>query len=155
MYTIGEVSKMFDLSISTLRFYDKVGLLRNVKRKNGIRQFDDNDVEVLLLIECLKNSGMQIKDIKIFLDWCAEGDATLSKRYEMFQKQREKILNEIEKLKDTLDLINFKCWYYQEAVKNETDKNLKNLDVSKMPEKIRECYQKSHKCIKNNKNAKF
>lgn len=149
MYTIGEVSKMFDLSISTLRFYDKVGLLRNVKRKNGIRQFDDNDVEILLLIECLKNSGMQIKDIKIFLDWCAEGDATLSKRYEMFQKQRQKVLEEIKTLENSLSLIDFKCWYYFEAVKEGTDKNLKNLDVDKMPKNIRELYQKAHKGIKN------
>ena len=67
MYTIGQIAEKFDLSISTIRYYDKEGLLPNIKRKNGIRQFDDQDLEVFLVIECLKKSGMQIKEIKQFL----------------------------------------------------------------------------------------
>ena len=150
MYTIGEISEMFNLSVSALRYYDKEGLLPNVKRENGIRKFDESDVESLLLIECLKKSGMQIKDIKIFLDWCQEGDSTLSKRLQMFQDQKEKILKEIKDFESTLDLINFKCWYYSEAVKLGTDKELKKLDKNKMPKDIKKLYDKSHKKIRSN-----
>ena len=117
MYTIGQIADKFDLSISTIRYYDKEGLLPNIKRKNGIRQFDDQDLEVFLVIECLKKSGMQIKEIKQFLLWVDEGNSTLNKRLEMFKNQKQKVLNQIKELESTLNLINYKCWYYGEAVK--------------------------------------
>ena len=63
-YTIGEISKRLDMQPSTLRYYDKEGLMPNVKRTNGgIRIFDDSDYELLTLIECLKRTGMSLKDI--------------------------------------------------------------------------------------------
>lgn len=144
MYTIGEISNKFNLSISTIRYYDKEGLFPNVKRKNGIRQFDDNDVESILIIECLKKSGMQIKEIKQFLDWCNIGDSTLNKRLNMFNTQKNKILFQIEELKKALNLIEYKCWYYQEAVKRGTDKDMKNLDIDSLPIQIKNLYIKAH-----------
>ena len=145
MYTIGEISNKFNLSISTIRYYDKEGLFPNVKRKNGIRQFDDNDVESILIIECLKKSGMQIKEIKQFLDWCNIGDSTLNKRLNMFNTQKNKILFQIEELKKALNLIEYKCWYYQEAVKRGTGKDMKNLDIDSLPIQIKNLYIKAHK----------
>ena len=64
MYTIGEISKMFHVPVSTLRYYDKEGLFPNLERSSGIRQFSDKEIETMKLIECLKRSGMEIKDIK-------------------------------------------------------------------------------------------
>ena len=64
MYSIGEISKMFDLPISTLRYYDKEGLFPHLKRVNGVRQFSENEIETLRIIDCLKRSGLEIKDIK-------------------------------------------------------------------------------------------
>lgn len=144
MYTIGEISNKFNLSISTIRYYDKEGLFPNVERKNGIRQFSDSDVESILVIECLKKSGMQIKEIKRFLDWCNQGDGTLQKRYEMFIDQKEKVLSQIAELEKALNLINYKCWYYQEACKQGTDKNIKNLDIKDMPVQIQNLYRQIH-----------
>ena len=145
MYTIGQIADKFDLSISTIRYYDKEGLLPNIKRKNGIRQFDDQDLEVFLVIECLKKSGMQIKEIKQFLLWVDEGNSTLNKRLEMFKNQKQKVLNQIKELESTLNLINYKCWYYDEAVKQGTDENLKTLPVLSMPKEIQNYYKKAHK----------
>lgn len=72
MYSIGEVSKMFNLPISTLRYYDIQGLFINIERdETGIRRFNDKTIEAIRLIECLKKSGMQIKDIKEFMHWCS------------------------------------------------------------------------------------
>ena len=144
MYTIGEISNKFNLSISTIRYYDKEGLFPNVERKNGIRQFSNSDVESILIIECLKKSGMQIKEIKRFLDWCNQGDGTLQKRYKMFIDQKEKVLSQIAELEKALNLINYKCWYYQEACKQGTDKNIKNLDIKDMPVQIQNLYRQIH-----------
>lgn len=80
MYTIGQIAKMFDLPISTLRYYDKEGLFPNMARSSGIRKFSESEIETLRVIECLKKTGMEIKDIKQFMDWCAEGPSTYTKR---------------------------------------------------------------------------
>lgn len=144
MYTIGEISNKFNLSISAIRYYDKEGLFPNIERKNGIRQFSDGDVESILMIECLKKSGMQIKEIKQFLDWCKQGDSTLQKRYNMFVEQKEKVLSQIEELQKALNLIDYKCWYYQEAIKQGTDKNIRHIDISAMPDQIQNLYRKIH-----------
>lgn len=76
MYTIGQVSEMFGLPISTLRYYDKHGLFPGMERISGIRKFSEKELEALRVIECLKRSGLEIKDIKQFMDWCVEGAAT-------------------------------------------------------------------------------
>lgn len=67
MYTIGQVSEMFDLPVSTLRYYDKEGLFPELNRTSGIRQFSENEIEALRVIECLEKTGLQIKDIKQFM----------------------------------------------------------------------------------------
>ena len=62
MYTIGQVAEMFGLPISTLRYYDKQGLFPQLIRESGIRKFSENEIEALRIIECLKKSGLEIKD---------------------------------------------------------------------------------------------
>ena len=62
-YTIGEIAKRFNISISTIRYYDKEGLLPNIKRENGIRKFSEQDVETIFIIECLKKTNVELKDI--------------------------------------------------------------------------------------------
>ena len=66
MYTIGQVSEMFDLPVSTLRYYDKEGLFPGIRRDSGIRKFGEKELEALRVIECLKKSGLEIRDIKQF-----------------------------------------------------------------------------------------
>lgn len=72
MYTIGQVAEMFGLPASTLRYYDKQGLFPGLERTSGIRRFGDTELEALRVIECLKKAGMEIKDIRLFMEWCAE-----------------------------------------------------------------------------------
>lgn len=120
-YSIGEVSKMLNISISTLRYYDKEGLLPYINRTKGnTRLFSDADLESLQMIECLKNTGLQIKEIKQFFEWCEEGDASIDKRYELFMQQREKTEKQIAVLYDSLKLINYKCDYYAAAKEGRT-----------------------------------
>ncbi|WP_258880761.1 MerR family transcriptional regulator [Clostridium estertheticum] len=122
-YSIGEVSKKFNLSASTLRYYDREGLFPNLERsESSIRSFSDIDLGSLEIIECLKNTGMSIKDIKVFIDWCEQRDATLRERYEMFIERKRIIDEQMASLQKTLEVIEYKCWYYQTALEAGTEK---------------------------------
>ena len=93
LYTVSEMAKRLGVAPSTLRYYDKEGLLPFIERSDGgIRMFKDTDFEWLSIIECLKKTGMPIKEIKVFIDWCIEGDTTISKRKELIEKQRQVVL---------------------------------------------------------------
>lgn len=119
MYTIGEVAKMYGLPVSTLRYYDNQGLFPKMKRVSGIRQFGDEEVEALRIIECLKKSGLEIKDIKQFMDWCVEGPSTYRERKELLERQRDKVIADIAHMQDVLDLLNYKCDFYNKKLNNE------------------------------------
>lgn len=121
-YSIGEVAKKLNLTTSTLRYYDKEGLIPFVKRNDfGIRTFSDEDLNSLHIIECLKNTGMPIKDIKTFIDWCAEGDSTLKERYDMFVERKKLVEEQMANLQATLDTINYKCEYYKDVLEASTE----------------------------------
>ncbi|WP_270233076.1 MerR family transcriptional regulator [Lactococcus garvieae] len=144
MYTIGEVSKMFNIPISTLRYYDKEGLFPKIERKSGIRQFSEEEIEAIRVFDCLKKSGLKIKDIKHFIEWTQVGNETLQVRKELFDKQKIQIQNEIENLKKTLDMINYKCWYYNEALKAGDESSVITKIPNDLPQDIKESYFNSH-----------
>lgn len=119
--TIGEAAEKVSLSAHTIRYYDKEGLLPFVERtESGTRYFTENDLEGLEIINCLKATGMPIKEIKIFMDWCMEGDSTIKERYEMFLERREAVEAQINELRKALDRIDYKCWYYKTALEAGT-----------------------------------
>ena len=145
MYMIGQVSEMFDLPISTLRYYDKQGLFPKLARESGIRKFSDNEIEALRVIECLKKSGLEIKDIKLFMEWCTEGSVTYSNRFELIHKQKKRVEAEIQQLHKTLDMLKFKCWYYTQAMEDGNEDKAKALIPDGLPKDIRQAYDNSHK----------
>lgn len=145
MYTIGQVSEMFDLPISTLRYYDKQGLFPEIRRVSGIRKFSDTEIEALRVIECLKKSGLEIKAIKQFMDWCVEGGSTYPQRKEMFEKQKESLEAEILRMNKVLDMLKFKCWYYEQAMQDGSEDRVKMLIPDRLPDDIREAYENAHK----------
>lgn len=144
MYTIGQVSEMFGLPVSTLRYYDKEGLFPGMQRTSGIRRFGEKEIEALRVIECLKRSGLEIKDIKLFMKWCAEGSETYPQRLELFIRQKAAVESEIERMEHVLDMLNFKCWYYTEAIKDGNEDRLNRMEPEEMPEEIRQAYENSH-----------
>lgn len=144
MYTIGQVSKLFNLPVSTLRYYDKEGLFPNIKRSSGIRQFSETELETLRVIECLKKSGLEIKDIKQFINWCSEGNKTYQQRRNLFEQQKKQVEAEIERLNHVLNMIKFKCWYYDEAIKDGNEDRLSRLIPEKLPDDIRKLYESTH-----------
>lgn len=144
LYTIGQISEMFGIPISTLRYYDKEGLFPNIQRVSGIRRFDEAEIEALRVIECLKKSGLEIKDIKQFMAWCVEGSSTYSKRRELFVNQKEAVEKELEKMNAVLDMLTYKCWYYEQALNDGDEERLKSLKPQDMPEHIRKAFENSH-----------
>ncbi len=141
MYTIGQIAEMFQIPVSTLRYYDKEGLFPGLERSGGIRRFGERDVEALRVIECLKKSGLEIKDIKRFMEWCAQGSSTYPRRRELFIQQEEAVKNEMRRLEKTLAMIRYKRWYYEEAMKDGTEERVRAMTPEQMPEEIREWYR--------------
>lgn len=115
-YTIGEMAKIVNVPPSTLRYYDKEGLLPFVERtEGGIRMFKESDYEGLCIINCLKNSGMPLKDIKNFMQMVSQGDASIESRLELIEKQRTRVLQDLEKIQQLLKILDYKVWYYSTA----------------------------------------
>ena len=141
--TIGEAAEKLGISASTIRYYDKEGLLPFMDRSaGGIRIFRQEDFEWLRLIECLKATKMPIKDIKQFIGWYQDGDSTLEKRRDMFYERKKTVEAQIKALQKVLDTINFKCWYYDTAVEAGTADVLKCMAPEEVPEKIRKLKRK-------------
>lgn len=144
MYTIGQVSEMCNIPISTLRYYDKEGLFPNLERNGNIRKFSDNELEALHVIECLKKSGLEIKDIKLFFQWVAEGSSTYGCRKELFEHRKAVVEEEMKALERTHAMLEFKCWYYEQAMKDGTEDRITSMLPDKLPAEIQKLYDKAH-----------
>lgn len=143
MYTIGQVSEMFDLPISTLRYYDKEGFFPHLVRKSNIRYFSNHEIEALRLIECLKKSGLGIKEINQFFTWVSQGSASYENRKELFEARKLAVEAEIKNLQKTLSLLEFKCWYYSKAMEDGTEEYIREMLPDKLPSDIQKLYDAS------------
>ena len=118
---IGEVSKITGLSEHTLRFYEKSGLLPMLaKRRGGVRDFCDNDLRALGIIECLKKTGMTLAEIRQYMEWNAQGDKTIKQRYDMFIQRRDAVMQQMNDMQKTLEMVNYKIKYYARAMRAGT-----------------------------------
>lgn len=116
-YTIKEISEQFGIPASTLRYYEKEGLLPYMERSDsGYRIFTDNDIMALRVIECLKKTGMSIRGIRHYFELVALGDDTLGERYELLLERRREVLSQMEELQKTLEFIDYKCRYYEQEI---------------------------------------
>ena len=145
MYSIGQVSEMFGLPVSTLRYYDKQGLFPKLTRVSGIRRFSEDEIEALRVIECLKKAGVELRDIRQFMDWCVEGAATYPQRLELLETQKAQMEAELERMNRALDMLKFKCWYYRQAILDGGEEKLSAMIPDGLPEKIRQAYDNAHK----------
>jgi DNA-binding transcriptional MerR regulator len=123
LHTIKEAADIMNMTPVTLRYYDKQGLLPFLERReSGYRVFSENDILMLRVIECLKQSGMSIKEIRQFVHWVQEGDNSLQERYAMFLERKLAVETQMAELQKTLDFINHKCWYYETSIAAGTEK---------------------------------
>ena len=142
-YTISEIAKMLNVAPSAIRYYDKEALLPSVSRTSGgIRNFSESDLQWMKMISCLKSAGMPIRDIQRYVECMQQGDSTLDERLEMFRAQKRRLLEKMQELQDTLDVVEFKCWYYETAKEAGTESVLKDTPV---PEKFRLVVERLHR----------
>lgn len=113
-YTIKDVSERFSIPASTIRYYEKEGLLPYTERSDsGYRVFNENDIMTLRVVECLKKTGMSIKGIRHYFELVKMGEDTLEDRYELFLERRREVISQIEELQKTLEFVDYKCRYYE------------------------------------------
>ena len=124
-YTISALSRKTGLSIHTLRFYEKEGLLRYVERTDsGRRVYGEASMGCLLGVLCMKQAGMTLPQIKAFMDITIEGVDTLPQRLEMMQSAKDQLSKHKEAIERGIQLADFfigGCNNAMEALKNGTD----------------------------------
>lgn len=113
-------------------------------RKGNIRYFSDVELEAIRIIECLKQSGLEIKEIKQFFQWVVEGPSSYEKRKELFETRKATVEDEIKAMEKTLALLKFKCWYYETAIKDGNEDGINAMLPDKLPEEIQKLYDISH-----------
>lgn len=144
MYTISQISEMFNIPVSTLRYYDKEGLFPNLERQSGIRKFGDGEIEALRVIECLKDSGLEIREIKQFMSWTTEGSSTYLQRKELFEARLKTTEEEMARLQKTMDMLKYKCWYYQTALQDGNEDRIRSMLPDGLPPEIQKLYDNTH-----------
>ena len=105
---IGEVAKELNLSIDTLRYYEKMGLIKEINKVNGKREYSEENFKDLRFILCIKSAGLSLKDIKKFLKYYEQCDDTLDLRINILEKQRTILESEIKEKQETLNYLNYK-----------------------------------------------
>lgn len=122
MYTIKEVADKMDVSEHTLRFWAKSGFFPFIKRnENNIRLFSDTDLEWVKIVKCLRAVGTENKAIKKYIDLCIIGDSTIKERYEIICATKQKALQQMQDMKQQLDLLDYKEQFYQNLIKNDLE----------------------------------
>lgn len=130
MYSMKETCQKVQMNYQTLKFYCNQGLVPNVKRdKNNYRIFDDHDVEWIKSLSCLKKCGMGIEEMKNYLNLCLKGESTIPERKVILDKKRKNLLEELNKIQESIDFINWKQNFYDDVLSGKTKyySNLINL----------------------------
>ncbi|GAA3603202.1 MerR family transcriptional regulator [Secundilactobacillus similis] len=115
-YSIGQVAEKTGLTSYTLRYYDREGLMPFVHRSPaGRREFTDDDLDFIDLITCLKATGMQLAEIRKFVELAMQGDATLETRLAIFKQQQIAVKKQIAQAEKCLDKLDYKVRFYTAA----------------------------------------
>mgnify|MGYP004586926683 FL=1 len=115
--TIAEVSKEYDLTPDTLRYYERIGLISNVPRnKSGIRNYDEKSCKRIEFIKCMRNVGVEIEILIEYMNLLEEGSTTAMARKNLLEEQREKLLEKQKNIKATIDRLNYKIEIYNDIV---------------------------------------
>ena len=115
MYTMKEVCQIVGWSYETLKYYCKEGLIPNVKRdKNNYRVFDENNIEWIKGLQCLKKCGMSLKDMRQYLDYCMQGPVSIPERVDMLNVTKEDLERRLSEIQESLNYIEQKKELYRD-----------------------------------------
>ena len=131
-YTIKQVSEMTGLSIPTIRYYDKEGLLPDLQRKeSGYRIFSDRDLEAIDLIGCFKESGLTIREIRHFMSLVRQGDVTLDERLAIFQTNVARLEEKLAAVQNALEHSRRTLAFYEIAAKTGSEETAKDVYLAR------------------------
>lgn len=126
--TIAEVSKKYDLSADTLRYYERIGLLPGVNRnKSGIRDYSEEDCRWVEFIKCMRSAGLPIEILIEYVTLFQKGDETVGARKELLVEQRKLLTEKMEEMQKTLERLNYKITMYEQGLAKK-EKELKRAD---------------------------
>ena len=114
---IGEVSKRYDVSIDTLRYYERIGLIPAVQRNGGgVREYSELDLRRVEFIKCMRSAGLPIETLIEYVGLVQQGDQTLDARKEILKEQRELLAAKMKEMQATLDLLDYKISVYEDTL---------------------------------------
>lgn len=147
-FTVKDVAKRTRLSVHTVRYYAKEGLIPHIQRSDsGIRLFEEYDLNWFMLIDCMKKAGMSIREIKTFAELHMQGDSTIPDRLKMLIRQQEETERQIRELQDILDVLKYKRWYYEVAQAAGSLDVHKTLPDEEIPMKILKLRDKERRIL--------
>ena len=115
--TISEVSKKYNLTQDTLRYYEKIGILSNVPRnKSGIRNYDENSCRRIEFVKCMRDAGVEIEALLEYMQLFEKGKSTAKRRKEILEEQREKLLEKQKNITASLERLDYKIELYNDIV---------------------------------------
>ena len=121
MYTMKQTCEKTNLSYETLKFYCNQGLVPNVKQdSNNRRIFDDRDVAWIQSLNCLKNCGMSISEMKEYIALCLEGESTIPERKVILDAKRQALVAQLQQVQDCIDYIDWKQGFYDDVLSGKT-----------------------------------
>lgn len=132
MYSMKETCKQVGMTYETLKFYCNKGLIPNVQRdKNNYRIFDDNNINWIKSLTCLKKCGMSIDEMKTYLDLCLQGQSSIPERKAMLDKKKHDLELKKKEIEDSLSFINWKQNFYDNVQNGKTEYYSYIIDVNK------------------------
>ena len=148
LYTMKDVVELTGIPATTLRFYDKKGLLQFVRRSvGGVRIFTDKDIAMLRMIQFLRNVDMPIQEISLFVSLYMQGPATRSQRIELYRKHIEQLKEDVKSKEEKLSAASYMDDLLAGHLKaGETENDLPLTILKKdIPEEMRKFFTRNEK----------
>lgn len=121
LYSMKQTCEMTGLTYDALKFYCNEGLIPNVKRnKSNYRVFDDNDINWIKSLSCLKNCGMSIVEMKEYLALCLKGEPTIPERKVILDTKLHELEHKKQEIQDSIDYIHWKHQFYDDVLSGKT-----------------------------------
>ena len=114
---IAEVSEQYGISLDTLRYYERIGLIQPVTRKeNGIRDYNEIDLKRVEFAKCMRSAGLPVEVLIEYVQLVQQGDSTIEARKEILEEQRAHLVARMAEMQTTLDMLNHKIDVYEKTV---------------------------------------
>lgn len=127
--TIAEVSRKYELTADTLRYYERVGLIPTVNRnKNGIRNYTEEDCKNVEFVKCMRGAGLPIEVLIEYVTLLGQGDETIDARKEILIEQRKELIKKMKEIKVTIERLDYKIERYEEIASKQCHLNVSKIN---------------------------